>query len=378
MAEDGRLAGGIKRAKRFAAEFTDGLDSQAVRQLFDRDATQAFRALADRRDDRPLPESLPERFFCDVRDVFLGFVFKLSPARRLLFTVSLLCPFFAAFDVDMQLGPTHIHLDFTPLWFLVGFLGMILLLALELVDRLRVRDELEVARELQRDLLPRDVPPIPGYRVAHSYRTANEIGGDYYAFHPLDPGRVAIAGGDARGHGMAAGLLMAIANATLAAAALEDPQPEAVLAAVNRTLVSTGGRRAFMTLFYGILDPSSGQLEYANAGHPFPLLRRAVGPVEELGTGALPLGLREDTRYRAANAVLRPGDLLVLYSDGIPEAVDPSANAFGFDRLKRLAAQSGSADSIHDRVLEAVAAHVGDGDLHDDLTLVVLDRVSSV
>ncbi|MEO1088807.1 MAG: PP2C family protein-serine/threonine phosphatase, partial [Acidobacteriota bacterium] len=339
---------------------------------------QAFRALADRRDDEEPPRNLPERFARDVRDVFLGFLFKLSPARRLLFTASLICPFLALFDLDMQLGPTHVHLDFTPFWFLVGFSGLLLLLALELVDRLRVRDELEVARELQRDLLPRVIPPIPGYRVAHSYRTANEIGGDYYAFHPLDDGRIAIACGDASGHGMAAGLLMAIANATLAAAALEDPEPEAVLAAVNRTLVSTGGRRAFMTLFYAILDPSSGQLEYANAGHPFPLLRRAVGPVEELGTGALPLGLREDTRYHAASAVLRPGDLLVLYTDGIPEAPDPASNTFGFERMKMLAAQSGSADTIHDRVLEAVSAHLGEGDLQDDLTLVVLDRVSSV
>ena len=144
---------------------------------------------------------------------------------------------------------------------------------------------------------------------------------------------------------------------------------------VNRTLARTGGRRAFMSLFFAILDPSSGHLDYASAGHPFPLLRRAVGPVEELGTGALPLGLRADTRYRAGAAVLRPGDLIVLYSDGIPEAMG-ERDAFGFDRLRALAAQPGSADIIHDRILRAVADHLGEHDLEDDLTLVVLDRVA--
>ncbi|MEM6797140.1 MAG: PP2C family protein-serine/threonine phosphatase, partial [Acidobacteriota bacterium] len=346
--------------------------------LFDRDATQAFRALAGRREDEEPPEKSAERFFRDLRDLFLGFIFKLSPARRLLFTVSLLCPLLGFFAVDTSFGPTHIYLDFAPFWFLVSVAGLVLLLALELVDRLRVRDEMEVARQLQSDLLPQSLPPIPGYRIAHSYRTANAIGGDYYGFHPLGDGRVAIACGDASGHGMAAGLLMAIANATLAAAIDADPHPSAVLDAVHRTLARTGGRRAFMTLFYGVLDPSSGRLDYANAGHPFPIVRRAGGEIEELGSGALPLGVRaENSAYRTQTAELRPGDLLVLYSDGIPEAVSPAGEDFGFDRLHRLVLQGGSADSIHDRILGEVKAHLEDLDLQDDVTLVVLDRVSS-
>ena len=139
-----------RRARRFVADFTEGLDQQSVRRLFDRDATQAFRALAGQRDDEARLETSLKRFLSDVRDVFLGFVFKLSPARRLLFTVALFCPLLGLLDFELQVGPTYVHVDFFPFWFLVGYAGLILLLALELVDRLRVRDELEVARDALR------------------------------------------------------------------------------------------------------------------------------------------------------------------------------------------------------------------------------------
>lgn len=367
-------AKGVDRARRFVAEFTDGLDRGSVKRLFDQDATQAFRALTGPRDDRRLPKGALGRLAVDVRDVFLGFVFKLSPARRMLFVVSLLLPLLGMARFEAQIGPTLVSLDFSPLWFDLGMAGLTLLLALELVDRQRVRDELEVARALQRDLLPERLPLITDLAIAHSYRTANEIGGDYYGFHPLDDGRVAIAVGDASGHGMAAGLLMAIANAALGAAIDLDPEPASVLDAVNRTLVRTGGKRAFMTLFYGVLDPASGVLRFANAGHPFPLLRCDQGLVE-LGEGALPLGLWPDYRATPCDVLLAPGDLLLLYSDGIPESVSAGGEDFGFERLEKLAASPGTAQQVHDRVVASLDAHLGEETLRDDMTLVVLERL---
>src|SRR5262249_55676387 len=160
----------------------------------------------------------------------------------------------------------------SPFFFIICCGGLAFLLALELVDRVLVRDELEVARELQAALLPHGTIDLPGYSVAHSYRTANEVGGDYYEIVRLPDGRVAMMVGDATGHGMAAGLVMAIANATLKTALDIDPDPRRVLALLNRTLCRTGSRRTFMTVFYALLDPQTGELTTISAGHPFPLL----------------------------------------------------------------------------------------------------------
>jgi serine phosphatase RsbU (regulator of sigma subunit) len=257
-------------------------------------------------------------------------------------------------------------------------LALVFLLALELVDRVRVRDELEVARDLQRQLLPGAGPDLPGWAFAQSYRTANEIGGDYYDFLELPDGRLVIVAGDASGHGMAAGLLMVVAHTSLRLSADLDPRPEAAVPLLNRALASTGGRRAFLTLFYGLLEPATGRLDYVCAGHPFPLLRRLGGELEELGTGSLPLGIRRELRIEPRSVVLGPGDLLLLYSDGLAEEVHPTTGeAFGFDRLRRLLAPGGDAREVHDRVLEAFDGFLAGESQRDDISLVVVERTAT-
>jgi phosphoserine phosphatase RsbU/P len=268
----------------------------------------------------------------------------------------------------------RISLDFSPLPFVVSVLALTYLLALELVDRIRVRDELEVARELQADLLPDEIASIPGYAFAHSYRTANEVGGDYYDLTPLPDGRVALMVGDASGHGMAAGLVMAIANATLKTGLDLDPSPERVLALLNRTLCRTGTKRTFMSAFYALLLPELGILEYVCAGHPFPLLRRENGEIEELGEGGLPLGLHDALPLKCHKVAMRPGDLLVLYTDGLAEAVDAQGGAFGYDAIRGVVRGGGLPATVHDRILAAFDRHVGEEPLHDDLTLLVMNR----
>ena len=183
--------------------------------------------------------------------------------------------------------------------------------------------------------------------------------------------------GDASGHGIAAGLLMAISNATLKTALDVDPEPEAVAALLNAALYRTGDRRAFMTLFYGLLDPLSGELSFVCAGHPFPLLRKAGGEIQELGTGTLPLGLRRSVDLQAQSAVLENGDLLVLFTDGLPESVNgPDGDAFGFQKIMQLLATVGSPDRVHDRILLAFDEHIGHEPLTDDLTLVVISKAA--
>lgn len=361
-------------------EYTAGLESRDLRRLFDKDAARAYQVLTRGHEGTPEPKGRIKRFFYRARLAFLGLSYKLTPARRILFAGSLFA-FILGFLNDPKVltarGKTEWIVDFSPFWFGVSLAMMAYLLALELVDRIRVRDELEVARELQEDLLPHDVPPIPGYDFAHSYRTANEVGGDYYDLTPLPDGRVALLVGDASGHGMAAGLVMAIANATLKTALDLDPAPERVIALLNRTLCRTGTKRTFMSVFYALLDPRTGLAEYVCAGHPFPVLRRADGTLEELGCGGLPLGMKDPLEVVPRTVTLEPGDLVVLYTDGLAEALDSQGKeAFGYPRIAALATAPGSPATVHDRILKAFDRHVGDEPLKDDLTLLVAARLT--
>ncbi len=338
----------------------EGLGDRGVAgtvELFRQDAGRAFEVLDRDRPFGPGPEGSVARFIHRSKVVLRGIAVQLTPARRLLFALSVVL----AVPAETR-------------WLAVA--GLFFLLLLELVDRIRVRDELELARALQRDLLPAAAPALPGWAVAYSYRTASAIGGDYHDFQRTADGRMALVIGDASGHGMAAALVMAIANATLKAAVDHEPAPAQVLTQLNRALLRTGGRKAFMTLFYGLLDLDGGRLDHACAGHPFPLLRRARGEILELGAGSLPLGVNRTLAIAPEQIVIEPDDRLLLYSDGLPEALDgPDGEAFGFGRLRELLTGGGAAQEIHDRILAAFDSHVGDQPLADDLTLVVLHRL---
>jgi sigma-B regulation protein RsbU (phosphoserine phosphatase) len=382
--EEARAArpGRAQRLGRFLREYTAGLNRREIKRLFDRDAASAYSVLTREHAQLPEPKGRGKRFLFRTRLAFLGLSYKLTPARRAVFALSLVCMVVALVTGDYNYSyVTHGHtvkvnVDFSPFWFLLASGGLIFLLALELVDRVRVRDELQVARELQAELLPYGAIDLPGYSVAHSYRTANEVGGDYYEVMTLPDARVALMVGDATGHGMASGLVMAIANATLKTALDLDPDPSRVIAMLNRTLCRTGTRRTFMTVFYALLAPDTGGLVSVCAGHPFPLLRRGggSGKLEELGRGGLPLGVRDELAPQPQATTLGPGDLLVLYTDGLAEAVNAQAEAFGYERIAELTRPGGTPQAVHDRILAAFDAHVGEEPLRDDLTLLVIAR----
>ncbi len=369
----------VDQARTFVRDYTEGLNVRDVRRLFEQDAPKAYAVLA-----RDQPPAVPADgrktpLGTRVKIVLRGISSRLSPARRLLFALamgSLAIGLFASLGIEVRfLQSRLLFLRFETLWFLLSVGSLFFLLAMELVDRVRVRDELEVARQLQDDLLPNEAPEIPGYAFAHSYRTANEVGGDYYDLSPLSHGRLALTVGDASGHGIAAGLLMAISNATLKTAMEIDPTPRQVAGLLNTTLCRTGDRRAFMTLFYAVLEGATGDLEFVGAGHPFPLLRRAGGEIVELGRGSLPLGMRSELDLPEGRVRLEPGDLLVLYTDGLPEATDPEGQrAFGFDRLKNLLEKPGTPEEVHSRIVSAFDHHTKGGPLNDDFTLMVVGR----
>lgn len=369
----------LREAWSSVLDYAGGVRSRDLERMFRRDAAEAYQVLT--RDQAPVPEA--ERgvkaFFRRLGRFLLGLSYTLTPPRRLLFALALLLALADSCNLEVSSrgnGVTGFGTDVSLSF--VAVVALVFLLALELVDRVRVRDELEVARDLQRQLLPVVGPELPGWSFAFSYRTANEIGGDYYDFLRLPDGRVAVVTGDASGHGMAAGLLMVIAHTTLRLSADLDPRPEAAVPLLNRALARTGGRRAFLTLFYGLLDPATGRLDFVCAGHPFPLLRRGGGGIEELGTGALPLGLRPEIRLVPGSVVLQPGDVLLLYSDGLPEEVqEATGEAFGFGRLRDLLAAGGSAREVHDRVLHGFDGFLAGEAQRDDISLVVVERLAT-
>ncbi len=371
-----RFGSRVRRFETFVRDYTAGVDERELRRLVDRDAPRVYSVLMrDRGETPPAAKGLKRRIW-DVKLLFLSVSEKLTPARRLIFAGSLIAALWGLFGLEFAVNtPDYgFKVDASPLPFLFAVAGLVFLLATELVDRVLVRDELEVARQLQRELLPKATPEIPGCAVAHSMRTANDIGGDYVRYEPLADGRWALLVADASGHGMAAGLLMAITDTALRIALEGEKNPEAIARLLHRALRRTGDRRAFVTLFCGIFDPATGALDYAAAGHPSPILRRADGRLEEPVTGSLPAGLREGFAPVEGRLDLAPGDLLVLFTDGLFEAVNAADEAFGWERMRHEVAASVSAATAHDRLRAAVEAHVGGEPLADDCTIVTLER----
>ena len=244
-----------------------------------------------------------------------------------------------------------------------------------------VEQELRLARRIQHALLPKDLPELEGWQIAHYYRPAREVGGDFYDFLRLEDGRIGLVFGDVSGKGIAAALVMANTQSVLRTAAQrEGSVPGRVLAEANRALRAYVPPNTFATCFYAILDPKSGRLVYANAGHDLPYLWQRGGGSRELGATGMPLGLMPDMSYEEQEATLKVGDSLLFYSDGLVEAHDPKGEMFGFPRLKKLVAihGAGSGEEFLDHLLTELRSFTGeDWEQEDDITLVALHRTAT-
>jgi predicted ester cyclase len=261
----------------------------------------------------------------------------------------------------------------------LGTIGLKLrgqLLEQEIRERERVEQELRVARSIQQASLPKDVPEVEGWEISPQYRPAREVGGDFYDFLELKDGRLGLVVGDATGKGVPAALVMASARSMLRALAqaLGSSSPGEVLGRVNDSLVTDIPPNMFVTCFYAILDPESGHLVYANAGHDMPYLRRD-GDAEELRARGMPLGLMPGMSYEEKETVLDAGEAVFFYSDGLVEAHDPKGEMFGFPRLRTLVAEHGEERSLGEFLLEQLYSFVGEGwEQEDDITLLTLER----
>jgi sigma-B regulation protein RsbU (phosphoserine phosphatase) len=303
--------------------------------------------------------------------LFKGLVFKLSPARRLLLAIGLLN--FSGIRVQGEQSGVSYDLSFPGL----GLALVLLVLALELRDKLVARDELEAGRTVQQALMPAAAPTLAGWDLWFYSQSANEVSGDLVDALALDGGRTALVLADVAGKGLSAALLSAKLQATVRALVGDAPSLGHLGDRVNHIMYRDGVRGRFATLVCLLVSEGSDTVRLLNAGHMAPLVVRDF-TLEELPRGAVALGMVAITPYAEQVVQLSRGDTLLVYSDGVTEAMNAARDFFGDDRLREIlgrqrgrpAAQAGAA------IVEAVRAFVGDAPVHDDVSLVVLRRTA--
>jgi sigma-B regulation protein RsbU (phosphoserine phosphatase) len=242
-------------------------------------------------------------------------------------------------------------------------------------EKQRLDAELEIASEIQGRLLPTETPQIPDYDISAFSRPCTEVGGDYFDVIPLGDA-VGIAIADVSGKGIGAAMLMSNLQALLRARATDMTEPSALLERMNLDLASRVGEGRFITLFYLMLDPSEGRITYSNAGHNPPYVRRVDGSISTLTVSGIPLGIFTESKYEASEDHLDPGDVLLLYSDGVTECMNKAGDQFGEERLEEVLkehAQKGAGE-IRDAIASAVEGFREDHPSSDDMTLIVLKR----
>jgi sigma-B regulation protein RsbU (phosphoserine phosphatase) len=311
--------------------------------------------------------------------LFQAILMKLSPARRVLLVFALLL---LVFHPDVSWGHNEVNLDFVWLAALILFM----LLALELADRVTMKRDLEIAREIQQWLVPSEPPQIPGMDIAFATRPQNTVAGDYYdAFlRPVPeagantPSLVVVVA-DVAGKSVPAALLMATFQSGLRALSATPATLDEIVAGLERyaRAHSLEGRR-FTTAFLAEIDPQTRAMRYINAGHNYPILRRAAGSVERLETGGPPFGVPlftdNEIAYGVGRIQLEPGDLLFIFTDGVAEAVNEKGEEFGEPRIVPaiLSMPTGTAAAVLNRVMTDVNTFVGYARQHDDITALVL------
>jgi serine phosphatase RsbU (regulator of sigma subunit) len=300
--------------------------------------------------------------------ILKSLLMKLSPARRVLLLVALVLA--AAGWERFTVGSSfQVNFDFR-LW---GFILLLIVLMLELRDKLLARDEIAVARQVQLALLPSRHPEIPGWSVWSVSRPANDVGGDLVDYIELDGFRHGVLLGDVAGKGLGAALLTAKLQATLRALVPDAPSLDELGGRVNQIIHRDGIDNRYATLFFAELEHDSGHMRYLNAGHNPAYAIRADG-VEKLGASSFPLGMLEEAAYEEGGIDLAPGDLLLVYSDGLTEAANANDEEFGNERLEKLLPE------LRNRPPEGVGAHLlahvdrflGDARLTDDMSIAVV------
>jgi serine phosphatase RsbU (regulator of sigma subunit) len=354
----------------------DSLKTSDVTNLYEREWPETKKALiAEHRDSIEHERKQYRRWLRTTSAVLFGLAKRLAPHRRVIFAFSFLLFFACIFSLIAQ--TRH-----PPIWvyteIVATFLLLTLLLSMELIDKIKFRDELELARDLQAGLIPHELPQTDQFEIAAHYDIANTVGGDIYDFVPLPDGRIAILFGDASGHGMAAGLVMAVAHAAFRTQLDVDPSPAAVISSLNRILCRTGGPRSFFACCYVVLS-ADGDFTITTAGHP-PLLHVDTNGkiIERIGTGSYPLGIKSGLVWRYDHRTLNPGERLLFHSDGLTEARNGAGHEFGDSFVEAILGWNARAEAaaIVDTLVSELRLFTGGHAPEDDVSIAVVRRKS--
>jgi serine phosphatase RsbU (regulator of sigma subunit) len=378
----------------FFDNYTKDLTAEDLQHLFTRDTRDAYKFFTRGRDADAM-QRMPwhRRVIAEARILFLAFSMKLSPARRVVFGAALLLAVIGLFNLFRGVGIIEIlRVPFVggvgipgPLfrqgtWSLFfAFALMNLLVLLEVADRLSLKNDLEIARDIQQAMLPSGLYTAPGVETVGMSRPANTVGGDFYDILPLEDGRLVITLGDVAGKGSPAALLMALLLAMLRTLVDEKLEPADLITRLNVQVCRHAPGTRFITLFYAVFDPRTGSLTYVSAGHMPPLLLRGDGSCERLSDGGISLGMFDHSTYKTGHVTIEPEDLFAVYSDGITEA--ESQKGIPFDEI---GLETALKASQHERladvgaaVVRAVERHTDSHKFADDLTILLLRRCTT-
>jgi serine phosphatase RsbU (regulator of sigma subunit) len=379
----------------FFDSYTRDLTAEDLQRLFTRDTRDAYKFFTRGRDADAM-QRMPwhRRAIAEARILFLAFSMKLSPARRVVFGSALLLALAGLIGLFKGIGIiTIVRVPMiggigTPgplfqagTWSLFfAFALMNLLVLLEVADRLSLKNDLEIARDIQQAMLPSGLYTGVGVETVGMSRPANTVGGDFYDILPLDDGRLVITLGDVAGKGSPAALLMALLLAMLRTLVDEKLEPADLITRLNVQVCRHAPGSRFITLFYAVFDPRTGSLTYVSAGHMPPLLLRGDGSCERLSDGGISLGMFEQSTYTTGHVVIRPEDLFAVYSDGITEA--ESQQGVPFDEIGLETALKANRDdenlsAIGAAVVRAVERYTDSHKFADDLTILLLRRCAA-
>lgn len=374
-----RVSFGV-RLHNFWRRVTEGLEVSQLWSQFESEARTSYR-LYSRDVEAKTPEGLTARGrrLHVIKEFFWAVFEKLSPARRVLLLMALVLLVFphGGFEYSGEAGKVQVvEFDFH----FYAALLLLLLLMLEIADRVVMKRDLQIAREIQTWLLPGAPPQIPGLEIAYATRPANTVAGDYYDVFPR-PGRtnadnrVVLAVADVAGKSIPAAMLMATFQASLKTLSTAQVALPELASNMNRYACtnSQGGLR-FTTAFLAEYDPVRRTVDYINAGHNNPILRRASGQIERLDVGGLPFGIQPEVKYQAATVTLAPGDWLIIFTDGLVEAENARQEEYGEPRLLTAieAGKMVEPGELLKRLMAELDLFVGNTPQHDDVTCMLL------
>jgi len=368
------------RLHRFWRRVTDGLEVSQLWSQFESEARTSYR-LYSKDVEAKTPDGLTARGhrLHVVKEFFWAVFEKLSPARRVLLLLALILLVIPHAAIEYTGGGGNVEVIEFDLHFWAALL-LLLLLMLEIADRVVMKRDLQIAREIQTWLLPGVPPQIPGLAIAYATRPANTVAGDYYDVFPRpgrsqEDNRVVLAVADVAGKSIPAAMLMATFQASLKTLSTAQVALPELASNMNRYACSNsqGGLR-FTTAFLAEYDPVRRTVDYINAGHNNPILRRASGQIERLDVGGLPFGILPDAKYDSATVTLAHGDWLIIFTDGLVEAENARQEDYGEARLLTAieAGKSVEPQEMLKRLMAEVDLFVGNTPQHDDVTCMLL------